>query len=184
MRGVRKALARKFRSGFDVGKGCVAKLDRLRFMCSQEPTLALKLVPGFKGLKGHFIRPAADGKFQPYSRVHWFKSQTSAMKFLIESERREPWIKPFRVTLYGDDRLGLLPREVFSILEVLPDFQLTMIEIAFDFRVGVVNRRFVRDHALFGRSQPRPGVGDTDYWGTRKGNKLVRAYRKDLDDAV
>ena len=106
------------------------------------------------------------------------------MKFLIESECRAHWLKPFRVTIYGDDRFGLLPPEVFAILEVLPDFQLTMIELAFDFRGGIVNRRFVRDHALFGKSQPRPSVGDTDYWGTRAGNKFVRTYLKDIDDAI
>jgi hypothetical protein len=180
----RKTSAKKSHGGFGAGAECIAKLDRLRLVCTQDPTPALKLVPGFQSLNSHFIRRPAAGKFQAYGRVHWFGCRKSRMKFLIESERREKWIKPYRVTLFADDRQGLLPSEVFSVLEVLPDFQLTLIELAFDFRGGVVNRRFVRNHALFGKSQPRPSVEGTDYWGTRAGTKFVRTYQKDLDDAV
>jgi hypothetical protein len=163
---------------------CIVKLDRLRLTCIENPTPVLSLLPGFKSIRGYFIQPPRNGAFQAYSRVRWFKKIASGMKFLIESNRREPWIKPFRVTLFADDRHGLLPQEVFSILEVLPEFELKLIELAFDLRGGVVDRKFVRDHALFGKSQPRPSVEDTDYWGTRQGSKLVRAYQKDIDDAI
>jgi hypothetical protein len=160
--------------------GCEVKLDRQQLYCVQNPTAALMAVPSFKSLTGHQINRPADGRFQAYGRVHWFESRTSGMKFLIESERREAWLPPYRLTLYADDRTGLLPDEVFSVLEVLPDFRLTMMELAFDFAPKHMDRKFVREHGLFGKSRPIPSVNGTDYYGTRRGSKRVQAYSKEI----
>jgi hypothetical protein len=160
--------------------GCEVKLDRQQLYCVQNPTAALMAVPSFKSLTGHQINRPADGRFQPYGWVHWFENRTSGMKFLIESERREAWLPPYRLTLYADDRTGLLPDEVFSVLEVLPDFKLTLLELAFDFPVGKVTRKFVREHALFGKSRPVPSNNGTDYLGTRRGSKRVQIYEKKI----
>jgi hypothetical protein len=84
------------------------------------------------------------------------------------------------VRLYADDRTGLMPSEVFGVLEVLPDFQLTLLELAFDFDPGQMNRKFVREHALFGKSRPVAPEGKTDYWGTRRGSKRVQSYVKEF----
>ncbi len=102
------------------------------------------------------------------------------MKLLIESERREAWLPPYRLTLYADDRTGLLPDEVLGVLEVLADFRMTMMELALDFSPDNMNRKFVREHALFGKSRPAASVGDTDYYGTRMGTKRVQAYIKEI----
>jgi hypothetical protein len=102
------------------------------------------------------------------------------MKLLVESARREAWLPPYRLTLYADDRTGLSRDEVFSVLEVLPDFRMTMMELAFDFATHHVNRKFVREHGLFGKSRPVEPRGDTDYWGTRRGSKRVQAYVKEF----
>jgi hypothetical protein len=102
------------------------------------------------------------------------------MKFLVESDRREAWLPPYRLTLYADDRTGLLPNEVFGVLEVLPDFRMTAMELAFDFAQEQMNRKFVREHALFGKSRPVASKGDTDYWGTRRGSKRVQSYLKQI----
>jgi len=127
---------------------------------------------------GHRINRPTDGRFQAYGYVHWFESRRSQMKFLIESKRREAWLPAFRLTLYADDRTGLLPEEVFGVLEVLPDFRMTMVELAFDFAPDQMNRRVARCHALFGKSRPVSSVNQTDYWGTRRGAKRVQAYLK------
>src|SRR5271168_3606392 len=100
---------------------CTAKLDRMQGYCRSDPTAALCGISDLKSGRGHRIKPPADGRFQAYGRVHWFESRTSTMKFLVESDRREAWLPPYRVTLYADDRTGLVPDEVFSVLEVLPD---------------------------------------------------------------
>jgi hypothetical protein len=159
---------------------CTVKLDRQQLYCIQNPTAALMAVPGFKSLTGHRIDRPADGRFQAFGRVHWFQTTTSQMKVLVESERREGWLPPYRVTLYADDRTGLLPDQVFGVLEVLPDFRMTMLELAFDFAPEQMNRRFVREHALFGKSRPVPSVNGTDYYGTRRGSKRVQVYCKKI----
>jgi hypothetical protein len=159
---------------------CTAKLDRTQGYCRHNPTAALRGIPGFKAGRGHRIKPPADERFQPYGYVQWFENRASAMKFLVESERREPWLPPYRWTLYADDNTGLLPDEVFSVLEVLPDFRMTMMELAFDFAPEHIDRKFVRNHALFGKSRPVPSQGGTDYWGTRRGSKRVQTYVKEF----
>jgi len=59
----------------------------------------------------------------------------------------------------------------------VPDFRLTMLELALDFP-EYLNRRKLRQHALFGKTRPVASVNGTDYWGTRKGLKLCRCYFK------
>jgi len=160
--------------------GCAAKADRIQGYCRQDPTAALNGVPGFKRLTGHRIKPPTDDRFQAYGYVRWFQSRTSGMKFLIESARREAWLLPYRLTMYAGDKTGLLPDEVFGVLEVLPDFRMTMLEVAFDFAPDQINRKFVREHLLFGKSRPVPSIGTTDYFGTRKGAKRVQSYLKKI----
>jgi hypothetical protein len=160
--------------------GCEVKLDRQQLYCVQNPTAALMAVSGFKSLTRHRINRPADGRFQAYGRVHWFESRASGMKRLLESERREAWLLPYRVTLYADDATGLLPDEVFGVLELLPDFRMTMMELAFDSAPKHIDRKFVRNHALFGKSQPMPSIGTSDYWGSRRGAKRAQGYLKKI----
>jgi hypothetical protein len=84
---------------------------------------------------------------------------------------------PFRLTFIADDVDGLLSAQLFSVLEVTPDFYMTMVELAFDFTDGLT-REIVRREALFGKCRPIQSVGGTDYWGTRKGMKRVQCYFK------
>jgi hypothetical protein len=157
---------------------CVVKLDRLQGYIRTKPTNALRGIPGFKSGQAHRIRPPAGGRFQAYGRAHWFESRTSKMKFLLESEQREAWLPPFRLTLYADDNTGLLPDEVFSVLEVLPDFQMTVLELAFDFAPELMNRKIARERCLYGKARPVQSIDSTDYWGTRRGSKRVQTYLK------
>jgi hypothetical protein len=163
--------------------GGIVKLDRMQGYSRKNPTTALQGIPGLKSGRSHRINRPSDGRFQAYGRVHWFESRTSGMKLLLESEPREPWMirrRPYRLTWYADDSTGLLPDGVFSVLEVLQDFQMTMLELAFDFAPEAMNRKFVREQALFGKSHPAPSVNETDYWGTRRGSKRVQAYSKEI----
>jgi hypothetical protein len=168
-------------SGPNPVPAAAVKLDRLQVYCRRNPTAALRGILGFKSVRAHRINRPVDGGFQAYGYVHWFKSRKFGMKFLIESERREAWLPPYRLTLYADDVTGLLPGEVFSVLEVLPDFRMTMMELAFDFAPDQMNHKFARDHGLFGKSRPVEPEDGTDYWGTRKGSKRVQAYAKEIE---
>lgn len=122
-------------SRFEHATSCVARLDRLQLVLVQNPSPLLRDLSGFRRFSSHWVKKKPNQKFFPYKRVQWFWSSTSSMKFLIESEAQKPWLVPYRLTLIADDRTGLLPGEVFSVLELLPDFKLTTLEIAFDFQV-------------------------------------------------
>ena len=155
----------------------MCKLDRLRLSLAQNPTEAFLDHPVFHSLGGHRLKKS--DRFQPYTQAHWFEHRTSGMKFSIESKPPMRWIPPYRITLFGDDKTGLLPEEVFGVLELLVGgFKLTLVEIALDFEGTKVNRSYIRRYGLFGRSQPKPSGKVTDYWGTRKGSKLAKSYWK------
>ena len=168
----------RFRSDDEAAVLCVVKLDRYQMVCSQDPTAALRGIPGYQPQPNRFPRQKGDGRFQPYGCSQWFWNMKSQMKFYIESDKREGWLSPYRVTLVADDQTGLTPEEVFGILEVLPEFKLTMLEVAFDFHPEFLGLRDARFHLLFGKARPRPRVNGNFYWGTRKGIKRVQIYFK------
>ena len=122
-------------SRFEHATACVVRLDRMQLVLVQNPSPRLRGLPGFRRFPSHWVKKKPNQNFFPYKRVQWFWSMSSSMKFLIESEAQKPWLVPYRLTLIADDRTGLLPGEVFSVLELLPDFKLTTLEVAFDFRV-------------------------------------------------
>ncbi len=131
---------------------CTCELDRLRILCIQNPTSTFLDHPGFLSGKSQRITPGE--RFEPYGRAHWLNSKTSSMSFCIESKPREPWSDPFRVTLIADNSTGLLPQEVFAVLELLTgDFKLSLVELPFDFVDSTVDRTFVLNYGLFGRSR-------------------------------
>ena len=105
------------------------------------------------------------------------------MKFCVESNPREAWLASYSVSMFADDRTGLLPDEVFPIRELMQGAKLTVVEVAIDFSmVTEVDRQFVRRHGVFGKSQrdlssKNPAV---DWWGKRKSGKRVKSYRKDV----
>ena len=160
----------------------MAILDRLRFVCDADPVPALRVLPGFHPGRSVFPRRQNPAWFRPYGHGQWFQAEKSKMQFYVESERQEGWLAPYSVTLIADDRTGLLPEEVFAILEVIPDAKLTMVELAIDFSpVTNVTRDFVRRFGVFGKSG-RDLSGDNpmgDWWGARKGGKRIKSYFKD-----
>jgi hypothetical protein len=165
------------RSNNPGGAECLPRLDRLQGVCDQDPTQPLIGVAGLWSGQKRQIRAQTKGSFQPYGCAQWFHGARNGLKVAIESDRRERFLSPYRLTLFADDLTGLLPAEVFNVLEQVPDFQLTMIELALDFPEGL-DRGKVRQHVLFGKTRPAPSVNGTDYWGTRKGLKLCRCYFK------
>jgi hypothetical protein len=181
-RAAREALARRFHSRFAAGHECLALLDVLRVTCREDPTPALKEIPTLRSLKKLRLKRKDPATFQAYGRAHWFVSTTSKTKCCVESDRQGGWLAPFAVSLFADDRTGLLPRTVMDILALLPRTRLILIELALDFSlVSHVTRAFTRRHAVFGKSwrdlsRNNPAV---DWWGARRGAKRVKSYRKD-----
>ena len=62
--------------------------------------------------------------------------------------------------------------------EVIPRFKLSVIEIAFDF-CPRISRTLLSQRVLFGKSRPAPPIETTLYWGSQKGSKGARLYRKE-----
>jgi hypothetical protein len=182
MQAAGKLLEQWFHSGLYPGKQCVAILDVLRYPLTENPIAALMELPGLRSLRSTRItRPADSRDFQGYGRAHWFQRDKSKMKVSVESEPREKWLDPFAVTMFADDRTGLLPEDIFPILELMPTARLTLIELAFDFSFASgVTRRYVRARAVFGKShRDRSGSNpNVDCWGIRRSGKRVKSYHK------
>jgi hypothetical protein len=181
MQAARERLERRFHGGLFPGKQCVAILDLLRFVATTNPIPALRGLPDFHLTGTTWIRPRDANDNRGYGRAHWFRRFKSEMKLAVESEPRERWLAPFAVTLFADDRTGLLPDEVFGILEVLLAARLTLVELAFDFSFASgVTREYVLQHGVFGKSH-RDLTGNNpsvDWWGARNGAKRVKSYFK------
>jgi hypothetical protein len=179
MLAARAALARRFHEGADTL--CVVILDVLVFLCEENPSEALSTHPDF--LAGRSIYPKRKDaeSFLAYAHKQWFHHQLSKMRVLVEDEPTKGWLAPYRVTFYADDITGLLPDQVFGLLEVLPLTRLILVELALDFSpLTAVDRTFVRSHGYFGRSQRDRSTKneDGDWWGARNGTKRVKSYLK------
>jgi hypothetical protein len=122
-------------SRFDDATSCLVRLDRMQLVLVENPSQQLRGLPGYRRFPSRRIRRKPGQRFFPYGRAQWFWNEESEMKFAIESEPQKPWLVPYRLTLIADDRTGLQPNEVFGILELLPNFKLTTLEVAFDFQV-------------------------------------------------
>jgi len=142
-------------------------LDRVRFGCERDPSRILVGVPGLVPLPPKRVRPYRHHGFQPYAQLQWWRDERSGMTLLVESERTKHWLRwPFRLTFIADDGTGLLPTQLFSVLEVLPQFYLLMAEISFDF-AGQLTRREIQQRVLFGKARPTKSDARVDRWGNR-----------------
>jgi hypothetical protein len=177
----RESLRRRFHGGYAPGRDCFALLDVLRITCDDDPTAALKGLGIFHGLQNCRLTPKEGTGFLPYGRASWFRGSASAGRLCVESDRQAFWLAPYRVTIYADDRTGLLVDQVLEILELMPSARMIMIELALDFPLtSPVSRDFVRQHGLFGKSRkdssvPNPTV---DRWGARRAQKRLKSYTK------
>lgn len=171
----RQATLREMKSN---GVDCVVKLDRLQVECREDPRPGLRELPGYK--RGHSVYPRMhyNDRELGYAWAQWFQRTRSGTKFNIEGQPRRGYLSPWRVTLVADDSTGLTGKQVRAVLKVIPDFKLTLVEIAFDFAIQPEQRGLLMRSVLFGKSRPARIYRGTHYWGTRKGAKLVRAYWK------
>jgi hypothetical protein len=81
---------------------------------------------------------------------------TNDVKIYWQYDRLKGWLKPWKLTIVADDRSGLSYEEVEKILTHCRHYRFLIVEIAVDFCPSVgVNRGFVRQHAMFGKSRRR-----------------------------
>jgi hypothetical protein len=152
-------------------------LDRARFGCLSDPTRIIAGLSNFIAFPPQRLKPFPNHRFRPYGCVQWWRDLSSGMMLLIESEPTKHWLRwPFRITFIADDATGLLPAQLFRILEVLPGLRLLMLEIAFDF-AGELTRREILQRVLFAKARPAKSDKEVLRWGNRH-SKMAKVYFK------
>lgn len=172
----RQLIAKKFHGG--VGRLCLVILDVLMLVCDDDPRAAFGKLLGFRAERQ---RTVPNPENQGYAQAQWFRRLDSKMRFCLYSRPVHGYLAQYKVVLYADDRTGLLPSEVFGVLEVMPITRMLMLELAFDFSIATgVNSDFVLGWTLFGKSQRDLSMQNAwgDWWGTRKSGKRVKSYFK------
>jgi hypothetical protein len=165
------------RLNFAPGSNWRVILDRVRIGCDVDPSRILTGVPGLVPLPPKIVKHFPRHRFQPYAQLQWWRDERSDMMILVESSRSKHWLRwPFRLTFIADDATGLLPRQLFSVLEILPQFHLLMTEVAFDF-ARRLRRHEIQQRVLFGKARPRESDAKVDRWGSRN-TKMAKIYFK------
>jgi hypothetical protein len=153
---------------------CTVKLDRLVLTAIAVSLQALCAIPGYRA------KPARRLWKKLYGEVTRIYGTGSIRKIIIESAPNVGWLPKFRITIVPRDETGLLYEDLCLVLELLSQFKVVLIEIAFDFPIqSVVDPSYVRRHALFGKTRMRAGgTALHERWGSARSSKLVRAYVK------
>jgi hypothetical protein len=127
-------------------------LDRIQ-VASEAPTPPTPpVIPQWKLVSDHLVRPQTD--IPTYARCREYMGAGNHAKIFWQYERRCPWLKPWKITLIADDRLGLSATDVWSVVRYCRSYQVLIVELAFDFSTSSsVNQTFVRRHGVFGKSR-------------------------------
>jgi len=155
------------------------RLDRVQIVSSALPgDSPPKTLRGFKRTRDCFVRRQTTTS--TYARARHYRSLANGTRIYWQYRRLKSWLMPWKVTIVSDDLSGLSRDEIERVLNYCRFHRLLLVEVAIDFSPSTgVNRRFIRSHAVFGKSHrdPREGISDL-YYGSRKSDKLVRCYEK------
>ena len=134
--------------------GVVVRLDRLQIVSRAPQGGKPPRLKGYKVVRDWFVR--CQTTTSTYARVCQYQSVTDDTKIFWQYQRLKGWLKPWKVTIVADDDSGLSYDEIEKVLKHCRHYRFVIIEIAVDFCPSVgVNRRFVRQHAVFGKSRRR-----------------------------
>jgi|ERR1700722_2775473 len=125
----------------------------------------------------HFVRTQTTTG--TYARARKLTSRTSGTTIFWQYRPRAGWLKPWKISLIPNDVTGLSVVEIQQILKHCIHYRILTVELAVDFSLSSgVSGRFVRRHAVFGKSRRRATNNDQLRYGGRKSGKLVRCYKK------
>jgi hypothetical protein len=157
-----------------------ARLDRLLAVSWATSGQKLPPIPGFKVVSDHRVRPQGD--IVTYTRARELKNPISGTRVFWQYQPRPGWLRAWRIEWIAGEGKGIDAIDVLRILKRCKYFRFILAELAFDFSpTSGVDRRFVRQHAKFGKSRrcfDRGGPEQLRY-GSRKSGKLVRCYWKE-----
>lgn len=158
-----------------VSKQCALKLDRVQLVTHIEGNPD-SIMEGFEVISDHYVSQQTTVK--TYLRCRRLKNVESGAEAFWQYVRQHKFLAPSKVTLVGTDATGLTKSDFpCALANCAP----TLAEFAFDFcPVLGIDSRYVKAHAIFGKSRPNPGRGGAQQlrYGSRWGDKLVRAYPK------
>lgn len=129
------------------------RIDRVQLVSwapqGKSPPRKLK---GFSITKDSFVR--SQTTTATYARCRQYRSRENDSKVYWQYQRQKAWLKPWKVTLVADDKTGLSYEQIDNVLGHCRFYQFLIIEVAIDFSPSTgVDRKFVRRHAIFGKSR-------------------------------
>lgn len=136
-------------------------------------------LPGFDVYRDSFVRQQTN--IATYARCRQYHSTKDDTKIYWQYYPRKAWLARWKITLVADDQMGLSYEQIDVVLEHCRYERFLTVEVAIDFSPCTgVNARFVRRHAIFGKSQrdTSRSRGKALYFGSRKSGKFVRCYYK------
>jgi hypothetical protein len=132
---------------------CV-RLDRLQLRSWAPPGRKPPKLDGFRIVRDSFVR--CQTTTATYARVRQYQSLSNDTKIFWQYQRLKGWLKQWKVTIVADDESGLSYEEVKKVLKHCRHYSFLTVEIAIDFIPSAgVTMRFVRQHAVFGKSRRR-----------------------------
>jgi hypothetical protein len=130
------------------------RLDRVQILSWAPRGRKPPRLKGYKILRDCFVRRQTT--ISTYARCRQLQSLTNDAKIYWQYERLKGWLKPWKITMVADDKSGLSYEEIHKVLKHCCHFRFLTVEIAVDFCPSVgIDKRFVRQHGVFGKSRHR-----------------------------
>jgi hypothetical protein len=130
------------------------RLDRVQLVSWASPQHRPPQLEGYKLIRDSFVR--CQTTTATYARSRQYQSITNDTKIFWQYNRLRGWLTPWKITIVGDDKKGLSYEEITNVLKHCRYYRFLVVELAFDFcSSSGINRRFVRQHAVFGKSRRR-----------------------------
>jgi hypothetical protein len=128
------------------------RLDRVQILSWAPQGRRPPQLDGFKITRDSFVR--CQTTTGTYGRCRQYQCITKDTRIYWQYDRLKGWLKPWKITIIADDRSGLSYGEVEKVLKHCRRYSFLIVEIAVDFCPSAgVNRRFIRKHAVFGKSR-------------------------------
>jgi hypothetical protein len=128
------------------------RLDRVQILSWAPQGRKPPQLEGYKIVRDCFVR--CQTTTATYARCRQYQSMTNDTKIYWQYNRLKGWLTPWKITIVADDENGLSYEEVGKILKYCRHYRFLLVEIAVDFPPSAgVNRRFIRQHAVFGKSR-------------------------------
>jgi hypothetical protein len=161
-------------SGLHRDIAAVCKIDRVVLAVDTDsfPWEQIRALPGWVARKERRLWEKA------YRFALPIDGTGSIREIVIEHKRAASWFPRFRITVCPHDETGLQFEDLRLLLELLPNFELRLLEIALDFPVHCgIDLEFIRRFGLFGKTRLEGWSRYHAKWG-HWGSKIVRAYMK------